>query len=375
MANQIILWQIHEGNLSGANICLLEYFDILIENKFFLHVIVPADGNMLSELRKRKITFYIIPSYSWSAKVGHFDSLIVKLRKAVRNFWAKHQSIKLIKTIDPKFTATNSIVNPVLAFAAKACNKQHFWFIHEFGEEDHGFLIAGNSEKGKKLINKYSDKLVFNSISLLVNFLPFIDKNKSIVIDNAVIIKAPKKKIVNSMGYLKLLMVGQIALSKNQLDAFKAVHYCLKMGVQLTLNILGKCNDDDYMNLLVKFIKHEKLQRNIIFLGNSDNPGEILVEHDVLLMCSRMEAFGRVTVEALKCGLPVIAANTGGSIEIIFDQKNGYLYKSGDYIDLASKIITFSKDKSKFDKAQIASDANQRYNKENTAKQLKELFK
>jgi glycosyltransferase involved in cell wall biosynthesis len=56
-------------------------------------------------------------------------------------------------------------------------------------------------------------------------------------------------------------------------------------------------------------------------------------------MCSRCEAFGRVTVEAMKLGLPVIAANTGGSLELVQHGINGFLYEWGNPLDLAKQIL------------------------------------
>jgi glycosyltransferase involved in cell wall biosynthesis len=60
---------------------------------------------------------------------------------------------------------------------------------------------------------------------------------------------------------------------------------------------------------------------------------------DVVLMCSRWEAFGRATVEAMLAGKPVIGtANSGGTAELIQDGITGLLYKAGDHDELANKI-------------------------------------
>jgi glycosyltransferase involved in cell wall biosynthesis len=55
-------------------------------------------------------------------------------------------------------------------------------------------------------------------------------------------------------------------------------------------------------------------------------------------MCSRCEAFGRVTVEAMKLGLAVVGSNTGGTLDIVQHDVNGLLYEAGDVQDLARKI-------------------------------------
>ena len=55
-------------------------------------------------------------------------------------------------------------------------------------------------------------------------------------------------------------------------------------------------------------------------------------------VCSRAEAFGRVTVEAMKCGVPVIGARAAGTAELIKDGQTGLLYQPGNVGDLADTI-------------------------------------
>ena len=59
---------------------------------------------------------------------------------------------------------------------------------------------------------------------------------------------------------------------------------------------------------------------------------------DISLFCSENEAFGRVVVESMSFGCPVVAANRGGVLEIIDDGYNGLLYNCGDFLDLSEKI-------------------------------------
>jgi glycosyltransferase involved in cell wall biosynthesis len=56
------------------------------------------------------------------------------------------------------------------------------------------------------------------------------------------------------------------------------------------------------------------------------------------LMCSRSEAFGRVTVEYLRRGRPVIGTRSGGTPELIDDGRTGLLYSPGDTRALADRI-------------------------------------
>ncbi|MBN2403260.1 MAG: glycosyltransferase [Spirochaetes bacterium] len=78
-----------------------------------------------------------------------------------------------------------------------------------------------------------------------------------------------------------------------------------------------------------------------IYLGWVDHEKlpEIYSAADLLILPSRFDTFGCVVLEALSCGLPVIAYNTKGPKDIIISGLNGYLAKNRS--DMAEKIIEF----------------------------------
>jgi glycosyltransferase involved in cell wall biosynthesis len=59
---------------------------------------------------------------------------------------------------------------------------------------------------------------------------------------------------------------------------------------------------------------------------------------DVILVCSRSEGFGRVTIEGMLARKPVIGARCGATAELIQDGTTGLLYNYGDPSDLADRI-------------------------------------
>ena len=61
-------------------------------------------------------------------------------------------------------------------------------------------------------------------------------------------------------------------------------------------------------------------------------------------MCSECEAFGRVTVEAMRAGLPVCGTNAGGTPEIIDPGVNGLLSPAGDANALAANLMALELD-------------------------------
>lgn len=60
---------------------------------------------------------------------------------------------------------------------------------------------------------------------------------------------------------------------------------------------------------------------------------------DAFVMASKAETFGMVTIEAMACGVPVIASNAGGSPEILHYGKFGYLFEPLNSDDLSRKMM------------------------------------
>ena len=94
----------------------------------------------------------------------------------------------------------------------------------------------------------------------------------------------------------------------------------------------------EYRQHIEQIIEQCNLTDRVHMLGNSDNPMPLMNTADVVLMCSRREAFGRVTVEGMKLGKPVIGTRSGGTPEIVQEGETGLLYAPGDAQELAAKI-------------------------------------
>jgi glycosyltransferase involved in cell wall biosynthesis len=78
--------------------------------------------------------------------------------------------------------------------------------------------------------------------------------------------------------------------------------------------------------------------------GRTRDVGRYWSAAHVGLMCSQCEAFGRVTVEATRAGLPVCGTNAGGTPEIIDQGVNGLLSPAGDANALAANLMTLESD-------------------------------
>jgi L-malate glycosyltransferase len=83
----------------------------------------------------------------------------------------------------------------------------------------------------------------------------------------------------------------------------------------------------------------EGVADRVLFLGKQASVVELLACSDLFILPSELEAFGLVALEAMACGVPVIATDTGGVPEVVDHGSSGYLAAVGDVDGMAAAAI------------------------------------
>jgi N-acetyl-alpha-D-glucosaminyl L-malate synthase BshA len=81
------------------------------------------------------------------------------------------------------------------------------------------------------------------------------------------------------------------------------------------------------------------LQRKVHFLGKQDSIEQWIGASDLLLLPSQTESFGLVALEAMACGVPVVASRVGGLPEVVADGEDGFLVDAGDIPGMAERAL------------------------------------
>ncbi|MEI6832089.1 MAG: lipopolysaccharide heptosyltransferase II [Candidatus Omnitrophota bacterium] len=142
-------------------------------------------------------------------------------------------------------------------------------------------------------------------------------------------------------------IIGRITPLKGHLHFIKAMARISRLVPRLKIWIVGDApaSKEAYKEEVQVLVRRLGLWHCTEFLGTQrDIPG-ILAHLDlVVLATTTHEAFGRVIIEAQAAGVPVVATQVGGVVDIIEDGKNGFLVPPADPKSMADAIMRVFKD-------------------------------
>jgi glycosyltransferase involved in cell wall biosynthesis len=344
MREQTILLVGHGSGLNGAERCLHESASALKRLGHRVHILLPNRGPLEAMLRDAGVEAIHIRSLPWWIDTGKRLTLSQKLKRALKIAASVASVFSLARKIRADIVVSNTIAMPSGALAASFARKPHVWYVHELGEEDHGYHFLYGNSVSRRIIDSLSKLVLANSQYVASKFSQSIKASKIKVIPYEVRVaanftQAPAKKTLSANP--TFIIAGRVTAEKGQFEAVCAMSHLIhsRQIKNIRLQILGAQPSDSQVAIIQDFIAANHLTEHVHLLPFSSEPLTVVRTCDALLMCSRCEAFGRVTVEAMKLGLPVIAANTGGSPELVQHGINGLLYEWGNPLDLAKQIL------------------------------------
>ncbi|MDQ5835185.1 MAG: glycosyltransferase, partial [Acidobacteriota bacterium] len=151
-------------------------------------------------------------------------------------------------------------------------------------------------------------------------------------------------------GPLRVGILGELSEVKGQAEFVRAAaEVTARFGEGVEFVIVGEdaSRTGENRARVERLVAELGLEQRVSLLGRRDDVADVLASFDLLVSASRTEAFGMALVEAMACGVPVVATATEGAREIVADGATGLIVPIGDTCALAASVVSLLEDASR----------------------------
>ena len=275
---------------------------------------------------------------------------LVRRIDPIKDIRAFYELIKIIRQEKPDIVHTHTSKAGILGrLAAKLIKIPHI--VHT----PHGHVFYGHFGRAfswiflqlEKIFAYFTDYIVALSEGELQDYydLSVYPPEKVVKIHSGVNVQEFESREINVIDKKRSLGIGPIGCCigfvgwllpiKGPMHLLRAMKYVWQDFGNANLVFVGKGDLD--IDLRAEALK---LNQNgmVKFLGWRNDIDEIMQIFDIFTLPSLNEGMGRVLVEAMAAGKPIVASNVGGIPELVNHGENGLLVPPGDEIALADSI-------------------------------------
>ena len=342
------------SGLGGAEFSLLELVTRLRDSYEF-HLIVPGEGPLKksAELAGAKVWILPWPEAITSTGETATHAGVTKILHAAASLQPFTRRLSdLLEEIQPSVFVTNAVKAHIIgALARKPKNVPLIWYMRDGLEE----RIL--SRKLLALLSRRCDMAVCISEYVAAQFREYVSESvPTQVVYNIVDLNRfhpealPPADLRKGPDEVWFGMVGAITPLKGHDIFLGAAERVLDQQPNTFFVIVG---NNPY--LTEAGLRYEELLRRsmatslvdrVKFVGFRNDVPNVLSQLDVLVQPNRgPEGLGRSVLEAMACGVPVIAVDKWGPAELIEHGRSGLLFPPRDAEKLATHMLTLARSK------------------------------
>lgn len=372
-----ILFLDQSGKPGGAELCLIDiakpYRDSCLVGLF-------VDGDFRQLLEQQQIPVEVLATEA--IKVRKESSFIQSLSSITALLPLIAKVVQKARQYDLIYANTQKAL-VVGALASFLSRRPLVYHLHDILSTDH--FSSTNLKIAVTLANRFASLVIANSQASQAAFLAAGGRSDIIdVVYNGFEPEVYQSDRTNSQLKTQLELDGQFIVGhfsrlspwKGQHILIEALTYCPQ---NVTAILVGDAlfGEQEYVEQLHKQVAELGLEDRVKFLGFRSDIPQLMAICDLVAHTSiAPEPFGRVIVEAMLSGTPIVAAQSGGAIELIEPGINGFLVPPNQPQQLAEVINTcHNQPESTIAIAQSAYEmASRRFHQTNIDRQIADLL-
>lgn len=323
-----VLFVDHDWRLSGGERDLVDLIRGFPRAAVEAHVALPAEGPLADALRAEGATVHLIDMQEDLRRVSRWDlatSPLLAARFAANAGASALRLARLARRVAPDVVHSNSMKAHVLAVpAAMYIRRPLVWHVRDILEP--GWLRRAFTALG----GTSASAILCISQAVASSMLGTRAEPKLRVVYNGVRPTTPTDDAVDSarrqLGAgaddIVVGIVGQIAHWKGQDVLISAAEILSRDLPEARFAVVGDClfpeNESEYADGLRHQAARLGIEDRVVFAGQIEPIEPVMAALDVLVHASRLpEPFGRVVVEAMSLGTPVITTDIGAGPELV----------------------------------------------------------
>lgn len=322
------------AKLGGGGKSLLGLLAHLPESGWKAHVVVPGEGQFTDVLAGQGLphTIYPFKPLEWRQPLASL---------ATTQRWAR-----IFQQIKPTLIHANGFeLSRSFALAAGILGIPYITHVRfPVGADGARWTLRGLPKPAAFIFNSHAMKEV-----LWPNLSSLAPHSRAFVAHNAVDLEDFTPAPWPDSPVLRVGIIANFAPFKRHEDFLRMAAEMIKARQNLEFWIVGEdTQGTGRKEALEQLARDLKVDSYVRFLGHRSDIPDILRQLHVLVVPSAFEPFGRVVIEAMACGRPVIGSRDGGIPEIIEAGKTGYLVPVGDCHGFAQATLDVISDRNKW---------------------------
>lgn len=344
-----VLFIDHETRLSGGQRDLVDLVRGFPEGAVEVHVALPGEGPLADALRHHGAQVHIVPmdeSFRRLSRGALAERPWRLLRLVLPATQATAKLVRLARRLRPDVVHTNSMkAHAVGAIAARAARAPLVWHVRDILPENwvrSAFTTAAGV---------VPDRVVSLSHVAARPFEGGRSARRIRVVHNGIRplpvsddeVAAWRRKLGAENGDPLVGMVGQIAHWKGQDVFVEAAARLHELEKPCRFALVGSClfpeNEREFDEGIRRRAHERGLDDCLVWIDHAEPIEPLMAALDVLVHASRLpEPFGRVLVEAMAQGTPVVTTEVGAGPEIV-PSSAGVHVPPGDPVALSDALI------------------------------------